>query len=106
MKSKRPISRPQASRDVDEAIDYYLHEAGIDVALGFVDSLEKTYLHLSRYPQTGSSRYAHELDLPGLRMWPLKAYPYLIFYLEQPDHLDIWRVLHSQRDIPAWLVGA
>jgi toxin ParE1/3/4 len=58
---------------------------------------------LSRYPQTGSSRYGHELDLPGLRMWPLKTYPFLIFYLEQPDHLDIWRVLHSQRDIPAGL---
>ncbi len=105
MKSKRPISRPQASRDVDEAVDYYLREAGVDVALGFVDSLETAYRHLSRHPQTGSPRYAHELDLPGLRMWPLKAYPYLIFYLEQPDHLDIWRVLHSQRDMPAWLCG-
>jgi toxin ParE1/3/4 len=105
VKSKRPISRPQASRDVDEAVDYYLREAGVDVALGFVDSLETAYRHLSRHPQTGSPRYAHELDLPGLRMWPLKAYPYLIFYLEQPDHLDIWRVLHSQRDMPAWLCG-
>lgn len=106
MKFKRLVPRRQASQDVDDAVDYYLREAGIDVALGFVDSLEIAYRHLSRYPQTGSPRYAHELDLPGLRTWPVRGYPYLIFYLEQSDHLDIWRVLHSQRDIPAWLVGA
>jgi toxin ParE1/3/4 len=106
VKFKRPVFRRQASQDVDEAVDYYLHEAGIDVALGFVDSLKTAYLHLSRHPQTGSSRYAHELDLPGLRMWPLRSYPLLIFYLEQPDHLDIWLVLHSQRQLPAWLVGS
>ena len=29
--------------------------------------------------------------------------PYLVFYVERPDHIDVWRVLHSQRDIPAWM---
>ena len=24
---------------------------------------------------------------------------------ERSDHIDVWRVLHSQRDIPAWLAG-
>ena len=103
MKSKHPVPRPQSQSDIDQAVDYYLREAGTEAALGFIDSLQNAYLHLSRYPQTGSSRYAHELDLPGLRVWPLKRYPYLIFYLEQVDHLDIWRVLHGQRDIQAWL---
>lgn len=23
--------------------------------------------------------------------------------VERDDHIDIWRVLHSQRDIPAWM---
>ncbi|MBU6440076.1 MAG: type II toxin-antitoxin system RelE/ParE family toxin [Betaproteobacteria bacterium] len=48
-------------------------------------------------------RYAHELNLPGLRSWSLTRYPYLVFYVEQPDHVDVWRVLHGQRDISAWL---
>jgi toxin ParE1/3/4 len=26
-----------------------------------------------------------------------------VFYREQPDHIDVWRVLHAQRDIPAWM---
>ncbi len=46
---------------------------------------------------------ALELDLPELRSWPLKRYPFLVFYVEQPDHIDVWRVLHGQRDIPSWL---
>jgi plasmid stabilization system protein ParE len=27
----------------------------------------------------------------------------LIFYLERPDHLDVVRVLHAARDVPAAL---
>ncbi|RVH02752.1 type II toxin-antitoxin system RelE/ParE family toxin, partial [Sinorhizobium meliloti] len=30
-------------------------------------------------------------------------YPYLIFYRDQPDHVDVWRVLHAKRDIPQWM---
>jgi plasmid stabilization system protein ParE len=30
-------------------------------------------------------------------------YPYLVFYIERPDHIDVWRVLHGQRDVPAWM---
>lgn len=45
-------------------------------------------------------RYAYELGLPDLRSVSLKRYPYLIFYRGQPDHVDVWRVLHAKRDIP------
>jgi toxin ParE1/3/4 len=38
-----------------------------------------------------------------LRFWALRRYSYLVFYVERSDHVDIWRVLHSQRDIPAWM---
>ena len=46
----------------------------------------------------------HELNLPGLRFWPLTRYPHLVFYVERPDHIDVWRVLHGTRDIPQWMV--
>lgn len=49
-------------------------------------------------------RYAHELALPGLLYWPLRRYPYLVFYVERDDHVDVWRVLHGVRDIPEWLI--
>ena len=103
MKSKAVIPRELANQDIEEAIAYYLSEAAEQAALGFIDALEQAYAHIGRHPGTGSSRYAHELNLPDLRAWSLARYPYLVFYVEQPDHIDVWRVLHSQRDIPAWM---
>jgi toxin ParE1/3/4 len=103
LKPKPVIPRELAARDVNQAIDHYLGEGAEAAALGFVDALEAAYAHISRHPATGSPRYGHELDLAGLRSWPLSRYPYLIFYLERIDCIDVWRVLHAQRDIPAWL---
>jgi toxin ParE1/3/4 len=96
---KPVIPREQASEDVTSAIDYYLADDAVDAALGFIDALAQAYAHLSRNAATGSPRYAHELSLAGLRAWPLTGYPYLVFYLERDEHIDVWRVLHTQRDI-------
>lgn len=104
MKVKSVIPRALANRDVDEAIAWYLSENAPQAALGLVDALEYAYSHIARHPAMGSARYALELNLPGLRSWPLKNYPYLVFYVERVDHIDVWRVLHGQRDIPAWLL--
>jgi len=97
------VPRELANKDVEEAIDHYLVEATAKVALGFVDELEKAYAHIARFPASGSPRYAHQLGLADLRFWPLGRYPYLVFYVERDEHIDVWRVLHEQRDIPAWM---
>jgi toxin ParE1/3/4 len=73
------------------------------VALRFVDALQDAYRVISVRPASGSPRYAHELDLPGLRSRRLVRFPYMIFYLERSDHIDVWRVLHVQRDIASWI---
>ena len=103
MNAKTVVPRKVASQDVDEAIDYDLSEDAATAALSFVDDLEKAYAHIGRQPASGSPRYAHELNLPGLRFWPLTRFPYLVFYFERDDCVDVWRVLQSQRDIPAWM---
>ncbi len=103
MKPKPVIPRALANRDVEDAIDYFLGEKARSAALGFVEALEAAYAHIGHYPAAGSPRYAHELDLPELRFWPLTNYSYLVFYVERGDHIDVWRVLHAQRNIPAWL---
>jgi toxin ParE1/3/4 len=104
--SVRPVSlRLQAQRDIDDAVDYYLEQGAGPAALALIDGLEQAFVHLGRHPAIGSLRYAHELNLPGLRCWPLRRYPYLIFYVEHDDHVDVWRVLHAERDIPSWMQG-
>jgi toxin ParE1/3/4 len=101
--AKPVVPRELASRDVDEAIAFYQKEGAERAALGFIDALEQAYAHIGRHPASGSPRFGHELNLPGLRCWPLARYPHLVFYVEREDHVDVWRVLHSRRDIPAWL---
>jgi toxin ParE1/3/4 len=103
VRAKPVVPRELANRDVDEAIAYYLDEGAPQAALGFIAALERAYARLSRFPQSGSPRYALELSLPGLRCWPLAAYPFLVFYVDLNDRIDVWRVLHRQRDIPAWM---
>ena len=95
------VLRERANRDAEEAVDYYLREAGEPTALRFADALERACARLGGHPAAGSSRYAHELGLPGLRVWPVKHYPYLLFYVERDDHVDVWRLLHAERDIAA-----
>jgi toxin ParE1/3/4 len=103
MKIRPVVPRAQARRDIEDAITYYLAEGSEQAAMGFVEAIEQAFAHIGRHPATGLPRYAHELNLPGLRCWPLKRHPYLAFYIERDDHVDVWRILHGQRDIPAWM---
>lgn len=105
MKPKPIVPRSDANLDVDEAIEHYVTECAESAALGFIEALEQAYAHIARHPGTGSPRYTHALNIPGLRFWPLTGYPYLVFFIERDDRIDVWRVLHGQRDIPAWLVS-
>jgi len=89
--------------DIDQAIAHYLAENAEQAAIGFIDVLEEAFAHIGRNPATGSPRYAHELNIAGLRSWPLSRHPFLIFYVEREERIDVWRVLHMRRDIPDWL---
>lgn len=100
MTEKPVVLREQAVRDIDAAVAFYLEDGGATAALGFIDAVEQAFVHIGSQAASGSPRYAHELNLPGLRSWPLSAYPYLAFYVVQESHVDVWRVLHGRRDIP------
>lgn len=77
----KPLVRlEQADVDVELALDYYPVEAP-PIALGFLDVLEKTYAHIQRHPGTGSMRYAHGLDIPGLRFWLCQRFLQMVFYV-------------------------
>jgi hypothetical protein len=47
--------------------------------------------------------WGERLRIAGLRSRRVARFPYLIFYVEQEDHIEVRRVLHAKRDIPAWL---
>ena len=99
----KPLVRlKQADLDVEQSLDYYLAEES-QVAMRFLDALEKAYAHIRRHPGTGSPRYAHELDIPGLRFWLCTPFAQMVFYIEHDEQILLVRVLHGSRDIPASL---
>lgn len=103
MTTRQVVPRELAQQDIDEAIAHYQEEGGAALALRFIDALQQAYRRVAGHPGVGSLRYAYELGLEDLRAWPLRRFPYVVFYRMQPDHIDVWRVLHAQRDIPAWM---
>lgn len=103
MSAKPVLPRELARRDVEAAVDHCVGEAGPEAALHFIAALQAVYRTISSHPGAGSPRYARELALPGLRSRGPRRFPYLAFYIERDDRIDVWRVLHAQRDVPAWM---
>jgi toxin ParE1/3/4 len=103
----KPVQlRRLAAADIDAAVDHYRSEGSPDVARRFIDAVERATAHLARNPHNGSLRFSYELDIPDLRCWPISRFPYLIFYVEQGTQIDVWRILHTRRDIPATLADS
>ncbi|PPU72803.1 MULTISPECIES: type II toxin-antitoxin system RelE/ParE family toxin [Xanthomonas] len=98
--------RPLALQDVKAAAAWYGSAAGTQRELAFIKALESAVAMIALHPDVGSSRYAMLLQLPEIRSWPLKGYPYLLFYTAHADDIVIWRVLQMQRDIPAWMMDS
>ena len=103
MNGKPVVFREPAQRDVDAAVACYLSAAGSAGALAFIDALAACLRRIGGYPAAGSSRHAHELNLPGLRFRTVAKFPYLVFYVDQQAVIDVWRVLHGARDMAAWM---
>ncbi|MGY8526072.1 hypothetical protein L0937_12675 [Paracidovorax citrulli] len=43
-------------------------------------------------------------EIPAVRSLSLDRFPYLLFYIERDDYVDVVRFLHTSRDIPAVLL--
>lgn len=97
MTTKQIIPRKQAQRDVDDVIAHYLGQAAERAAMGSIDALEEAYAHISCHPSTSSPRYAHELNLPSLRFWPLTRYPHLVFCGAHQSHRRVARIARPAR---------
>ena len=74
------------------------------IAADFVREMDACMQRIERFPEAGSPRYADLLDVEGLRFSIIERFPYLVFYFERPDCLDIVRVLHQHQDIPGIFV--
>ncbi len=93
--------RSLAASDIESAIGYYRGEAGAAVAVKFVEALQRATEQIRRSPNVASLRFSHEVGVPELRVRSGRKFPYLIFYVPSEGWIDVWRVLHDRRDLPA-----
>lgn len=93
----------QALSDARDILDHDLQDVGPTIAARFLAALERASCQLREEPGNGSPRLARVLQNPLLRIWPIKGFPYLIFYLDRAEGVENWRILHTARDIPAFL---
>lgn len=100
---KPVVWRKLARRDALDAACWYAAQSGLDLGEQFLAEVEAALEAIGLHPQIGSTRYAIPLKFDGLRSWPLRRFPYLVFYVEHEAQVDVWRILHAQRDIPAWM---
>ncbi len=93
--------RPAADRDLDAALAFLLREGAQAAARQLLEEFEAALSRIAGRPAIGSPRYGHLL--PGLRFWRLRRHSYLVFYVQQTGFIDVLRILHAKRDIPAAL---
>src|SRR3989338_11299174 len=95
---KKSRRHPQAERDITGAVVYYAGDS-FETEERFLREFEDSVIRIEKMPRTGSLRYARDLDMPGLRAYLLGGFPYMLFYFERDEHVDLVRVLHTHRDI-------
>ena len=65
--------------------------------------MQDAFGSISSGPGIGSLRYSYDLDIPGLRTFPIKRFDHALFYVDTDDVVDVWRILHTRRHIPETL---
>jgi len=91
----RVVRTPQADLDVFE-IAVYIAQDNVEAADRFLEKLDRKLESLSR--SSGMGRIRDEL-VAGLRSFPFDRY--VIFYKPLRGGIEVVRVLHASRDIPA-----
>lgn len=95
----------RAEHDIALQYQWYLEQAGMDVAEGYLLCVDETIRLLADQPYLGVSRSFRAQELQGIRSSQVcGAYgKHLVFY--RASHaLSIERVMHGARDLPRRLL--
>lgn len=95
--------RQLATDDYFSIVAWYTDEAGDKVAERFIRSLRETEGRISRNPSLGPTSFTYGASKQATRYGAVDGFPYLVFYLNLDEHIEIVRVLHERRDIPGQL---
>jgi plasmid stabilization system protein ParE len=85
---------PRARADIAD-IDEYIAKQSLNGAAAVLRQIRATSLLLARYPGLG-----RQTDIPGVRVFPIARYPYLVYHHVRGDALIVIHVRHGRRDAP------
>ena len=73
------------------------------VAIRFLNDFDVALGRLREFPRIGTRWPSDNPELQGLRRLQMRTFPVSIFYLDMEPYVEIVRVLHGSRDLPALL---
>ena len=91
----RLFVRDEAAADLEEAAEWYeTRRAG----------LGGEFLRTVRALLAGIARTPHEYPVAHgeARRARVRRFPYVVFYVVEPDHVEVLAVLHGRRDPRVW----
>lgn len=88
--------RPAARRELLDAVQWYLTDAGPAVAEQFEWAAERALNLLQFMPRIGRPSFE------GARTWPLKQFPYTLVYCVKADVITVIAVAHQSREPGYW----
>lgn len=93
------VWQAQAEAELDAATDYYIINAGIEVASDFRNEVRRITSRLREHPEIGI-RIRHQS-----RRLPLHGYPYDLVYRLTPEKTLIVVALAHQHRLPGYWAG-
>ncbi len=87
-----------ADREIDAQVAYYAEQAGAEVAERFYLALKAAFASLLANPRHGHAFESKHPALAGLRVWLVHGFPFLVYYREIADGIEVVHVLHGSRD--------
>lgn len=89
------VLRPEASRDVEQARDYY--ESQHDgLGQAFLDRLKESLLRIADLPET------YAIVWRNVRAARLRQFAYVVYYRMHKDRIEILAVVHGSRGAATW----
>jgi toxin ParE1/3/4 len=89
------VLRPQATRDTEEARDYFdSRQAGLGQV--FLDRLTESLARISAMPEM------YGVVARNVRAARLRKFTYVVYYRVHADRVEVLAVLHGSRDASAW----
>ena len=96
--------RPQARIDLDEIAAHLTVNAGMDVAIRFLEAVETALDRIEAMPESGAPFECDDPRLNGIRHISVRGFRnHYLFYFVQPGGIDLVRVLHAKRDVDSIL---